>query len=292
MALCALSEDWTQTWADLARWRSLPSEERAARELGSELSRLANEREASARQRKDRASEFRARVLRAQLARGRGETPAALGAPRSALRYFPGEARWVVEVLANGPERVRAAREAWADPTPGSREALIPWLPEIARGERQALRFELALELSALARGSSSLLDQERVRALAQSGALGEARAEFEALEEEAQDYRLLAELCLASGERARARRVLGRALAAGLPGAELALAERECAEGRWDLGLQLADRALTQNAEDPRAWRSFSLALLPPPRANLGSGSPVPAPEPSTSGDRRPSQP
>jgi hypothetical protein len=292
LALWALAEDWTPIWADLARWRALPAEERAALPLGVELARLANEREASARQRKDRAEEFRARVLRAQLARGRGESPAALGAPRSALRYFPGEARWVVEVLANGPERVRAAREAWSDSTPGSREAVIPWLPEIVRAERQALRFELALELSSLARGSSDLLAEERVRALAQSGALGEARAEFEALAPATQDYRLLAELCLASGEQARARRVLGRALAAGLPGAELALAERECAEGRLGLGLELSERALAQAPEDPRAWRSFSLALLPPPRANLGSGSPVLQPEPSTSGDRRPTQP
>lgn len=262
----------------------MPRESAEARQAETGLLAFASEREVDGRKRKDRAEEFRARLLRSRVLVVRGERPAPLGAPRTRLEYLPGEALLAAELLADGPERARAAQLALkAD---GARERLEGLLPGIARVERQGLRFDSALALC----GSSSQgeLLRERLRTLAQSGRIAEALAEARQAFDPRSEYALLVDLHLAAGEPAAARRVLGLAIAAGTPGSELALARRDLAEGRPYVARELAQSVLAKSPANREAWECFSLALLPPPRITLAA-NPAPragvsSPSPSTS--------
>jgi len=264
----------------LAEWESLPRDSAQALAWEREWLAWASDRENLARRNQNRAEEFRARLLRARVLLVRGERPAPLAAPRTRIEYVPGEALLAAELLADGPERARAARLALDEPR------LAALLPGIARAERLALRLDSALALSPPE--SSGERRHERLRALSQAGRVAEALEELRLRPLPLEDYALQVDLELAADQPAAARRVLGAALAAGVAGVELALARRELAQGRPQVARELAQSVLAKSPQDRDAWECFSFALLPPPRsapaANASALSRVPSQSPSKS--------
>jgi tetratricopeptide (TPR) repeat protein len=240
------------------------------------LLEFASNRESKARKQKDRAEEFRARLLRARIQDVLGERPAPLAPPRSALNYLPGEAVLAAELLADGPERARAALSVLGDPqsTGPMRARVVNLLPELVRAERMALRFDSALALSAASEPTEAMLESakrelvhERLRTLAQAGRLAQAMEEARSSLSPKVDYRLAVQLHLAAGEPACARRVLGQALASGAGGVELELARLDLAQGRPWLARELLQSVLAKDPANREAWLSYSTSLLPPAR-------------------------
>lgn len=280
-----LATDWPQQYARLADWEAMPRESVAARQTEADLLQFASTLETEARRLKDRTEEFRARLLRARVQWVRGERPAPLGAPRARIDYLPGEALLMAELLADGPERARAAASALR--TPQTQDRLAPLLPGIVRVERLGLRWDSALALTDP--NSRDELLRERLRTLAQSNRLAQALEEARTRLDPLTDHALLVDLHLAAGESARARRVLGQALAAGASGAELRLARLELEQNRPWVAVELLHSVLAKEPGNGEAWLGLSAALLPPVRprgpasANNSAQPPVLESSPST---------
>jgi tetratricopeptide (TPR) repeat protein len=261
----------------------LARDSRAAQALQTELLEFASVRETEARKQKDRAEEFRARLLRARIQLVLGERPAPLAPSRAVLKYLPGEALLAAELLADGPERARAAQSVLGDPqsTDPMRARIVNLLPDLMRAERLSLRWDSALSLSAAVQSSDAApegvrtaLIRERLRTLAQAGRLAQAMEEARTSLSPQHDYGLLVQLQLAAGEPASARRVLGQALASGSAGVELELARLELAQGRPWLARELLQSVLAKDPGNREAWLGFSTSLLPPARPRGASAA------------------
>ncbi len=275
--------DWSRQYQRLEQWEALARDSRAARALETELLEFASVRETEARKQKDRAEEFRARLLRARIQLVLGERPAPLAPSRAVLNYLPGEALLAAELLADGPERARAAQSVLVDTqtTGPMRARVVNLLPDLVRAERLALRWDSALSLSAawespdaVTSGVRRALVQERLRTLAQASRLAQAMEEARASLSPQDEFGLWVQLHLAAGEPASARRVLGQALASGAAGVELELARLELAQGRPWLARELLQSVLAKDPGNREAWLGFSTSLLPPARPRGASAA------------------
>lgn len=279
--------DWSTVWDELERLHSLTPGTAPAQRLEEELRALSANREREARKVHDRAEAFRSRVLLAEIERWRGAQPRGLGAPGVEMDYQPREARFAAEVLAPGSARADAALRALRDandPRATQRDDLAL---AVAREEYGALRLEGALALAAEIEerthaGAATQLAL-RCESLLGRGPQAEerlARAARRASGPAPELDVLAAELALAAGEPGRARRCLGRGLAAGTPEARLALARRDLEEGQRARAARLAADLLGEREERApqlarQGWSAFALALLPPGKANSASGVP-----------------
>lgn len=270
----ARATDWAAVWGDLERLSRMSTDSAERRTLEAELAALSTEREKRAREKHDAPEAFRARVLRAHLARIAGR-PAAVNDPSSAtvLDWLPGEAWLAVQVVAPGAFRERAALAALAEGDPDGRRAelarrvlhedlLGPPLPEAEALARALLRPD---------RAAGPVRDLARV--LVRAGRIDEAREAIARARPtpggaagEAELLLAEAEVELAAGADLAASRALGASYARGSTEAGLLIARRALAAGDVARARALGRAATLADGTPALGLRTWGLASLPPP--------------------------
>jgi hypothetical protein len=258
----ATAEGWNAVWDELARLKSLPE---TAPEYGALGARLARHAEGESP---------RAGLLAAQLAALRGGS-----APRPATTGWEPTERehWLlVEVLPKaerGTHALAALQRSAGPATPLEREALlVAWNAGVdsARAQRFDLALAIQSELHRRYRQVWSTIDLGVTLRLSGDYA-GADRVFADQIELEGGAGRSTGELwnrrginALGSGDGARGRDHLGRALAMGSDDAGVVLARLDLAAGRV-ASARAGFRALTLT-DDPGPWalRGWGLSLLP----------------------------
>ena len=246
------------------------------RTLEAELAALSTEREKRAREKHDAAEAFRARTLRAHLAR-LGGRPGTVNDPSATtvVPWLPGEAWLAAQVVAQGSFRVRATLAALAEGDPDGRRGELARrvLAEDLLGPPLPESEALARALVDAGGGAPSVRDLARV--LAREGRLDEARAEVArgAASDPSSEAELLlaeGEVELAAGRDVEAARALGGAWARGSAEAGLLLARRALTAGDAARARALGRAAALGPAGPARGLRAWGLASLPPPEPRL----------------------
>ena len=128
----ALAQAWKDTWADLERFSRSPP--------GSP------EHERSARKSREREESFRARLLRAHLARLAGVDARPVPEPGTEIAFLPGEAWLAAQVLGPGPTRVTALRLSLGESDPASLPERLDRTEEVAEEDARLLNLDWALD--------------------------------------------------------------------------------------------------------------------------------------------------
>jgi tetratricopeptide (TPR) repeat protein len=260
-------DTWAQLWTELERLKGeVPAAEAAA--LTAHL------QEALA----EASEDPRGELLRASLEAHQGRDTSSTARRLAALEptpFAPREHWFLADLLPRGPERARAVLRALEAPSNLARwQFILAWNTAVdgARG----LRFEefaLPIQLALHARYQAEWSALDLALTYKSMGEHAEAdRILAEAIEREdaaGRTTRNLWEqrgiLALGSGDEARARDYLGKALAFGSDDAGLLLSRLDLMAGRTERA-RAGFRALILASPPPDwAWRGWGMTLLPP---------------------------
>ena len=268
-------ERWTRAWSDFAELERATPGSPAYRQLFDDLSSFQSSRERRARKTHDRASAFRARVLRTYLERMRNLPPRAVAEPGIELEFLPGEAWRAAQVLVPGRLRLRAMVEALAEVDAPDADLRRTWVRTTLREDLNAVRIDgLAPVARVLHERAPSLENTELLCDVLVF--TGDEREAAELLEREIgrpaaeRDARVRAFLCgrthLALNERHAAERWLGAALTAGSDRAAILLGRIALSDDARERALRIFGSVLGNTADpalDAWARRGWGFALL-----------------------------
>ena len=268
----ALLEAWKDTWTDLARFaQSRPGSPEHDR-LWQDLDGFQVRHESSAKKRRDRVEQFRARLLRAHLSRLSGIAVRPLGEPGTAIQFLPGEAWLTLEVAGPGPTRVQALRGALAEASGDGARARVDRGLAVTDEDARELHLDWALsEARALYEKSPEV---RTLRALARvyrlqgndAAALALLEAGLASAVDPAERAALLDERADLRGPRGLAD--LGAALALGSTDAALHLAMRALSEREFGRARALFRSLLDADPAPAPSLRGYGIALLSSPAA------------------------
>jgi len=264
-------DSWGPLWDQLDRLR-------AGEAPAADGDALATRLESAARAQPE---DPRGQLLDAALRHRAGADVAAAAERLASLEPDPFDARehwYLIELLRPGPRRGQLVRSALEEsPELARPQLLLAW--KVALDEARSLRFEqgaLPIQRELYRRNPADWSAIDLALSLRLTGDFaGADRVLAEALEREAQAGRPGSELwfqrgrtALGSGDEARARDYLGKALALGSREANLALSRLDLIEGHLEAARRGFRTSILDSPPADWAWRGWGASLLPSPFA------------------------